>query len=49
MYLLGMTSAPRTRGRKATSYIPVVTTGDIWQMVLDDLMDPVGSSSGQQI
>jgi len=45
MYLLGMTSAPRTRGRKATSYIPVVTTEDIWQMVLDDLMDPVGSSS----
>lgn len=49
MYLLGMTSAPRSPGRKSKIYVPVVTTEDLWQMVLDDLMGPVGGSSRQPI
>ena len=33
MYLLDMTTAPRTRGRKARGYVPVKTHDDLRQMV----------------
>jgi len=40
MYLLEMTSAPRTRGRKARGYVPVKTLDDVRQMVLDSVLNP---------
>ena len=36
MHVLGMTTAPRTRGRKAASYRPVRTIEDVKRMMLDD-------------
>ena len=35
MYVLGMTTAPRTRGRKAAGYRPVRTFEDVKNMALD--------------
>ena len=35
MHVLGMTTAPRTRGRKAAGYRPVRTFEDVKNMVLD--------------
>ena len=35
LYVLGMTTAPRTRGRKAAGYRPVRTFEDVKNMVLD--------------
>ena len=40
MYLLEMTTAPRTRGRKAQGYVPVKTLDDVKQMVLDSVLHP---------
>ena len=40
MYLLEMTTAPRTRGRKARGYVPVKTLDDLRQMVLDSVLHP---------
>lgn len=40
MYLLEMTNAPRTRGRKAKGYVPVETLDDVRQMVLDSVLNP---------
>jgi hypothetical protein len=40
MYLLEMTTAPRTRGRKARGYVPVKTLDDVRQMVLDSVLNP---------
>jgi len=40
MYLLEMTSAPRTRGRKARGYEPVKTLDDVRQMALDSFLHP---------
>ena len=40
MYLLSMTNAPRTRGRKARGYVPVKTLDDVRQMVLDSVLHP---------
>lgn len=40
MYLLEMTTAPRTRGRKAKSYVPVKTLDEVRQMVLDNVLNP---------
>jgi hypothetical protein len=40
MYLLEMTTAPRTRGRKAQGYVPVKTLDDVRQMVLDSVLHP---------
>jgi hypothetical protein len=40
MYVLEMTTAPRTRGRKARGYVPVKTLDDVRQMVLDTLIHP---------
>lgn len=35
MYLLNMTSAPRTRGRKSQFYLPLRSINDIKKMILD--------------
>ena len=40
MYLLEMTTAPRTRGRKAKGYVPVKTLDDVRQLVLDSFLHP---------
>ena len=40
MYLLEMTNATRTRGRKAKGYVPVKTLDDVRQMVLDSVIKP---------
>lgn len=40
MYLLEMTNAPRTRGRKAKGYVPVKTLDDVRLMVLDSFLHP---------
>ena len=40
MYLLEMTAAPRTRGRKAKGYVPVKTLDDVRQMLLDNVLNP---------
>jgi len=34
MYVLGMTTAPRTRGRKSQHYLPVRTVDDIRKMMI---------------
>jgi hypothetical protein len=38
MYVLKMTTAPRTRGRKASGYTPITSIEGVVQMVLDDLL-----------
>jgi hypothetical protein len=40
MYLLEMTNAPRTRGRKANGYVPVKTLDDVRQMLVDSVLHP---------
>lgn len=40
MYLLEMTTAPRTRGRKARGYVSVKTLDDVRKMVLDSVLNP---------
>ena len=40
MYLLGLTTAPRTRGRKSRGYVPVKTLDDVRLMVLDSFLHP---------
>lgn len=40
MYLLEMTTAPRTRGRKSRGYVPVKTLDDVRLMVLDSFLHP---------
>jgi hypothetical protein len=37
MYMLEMTTAPRTRGRKARGYVPVKSLDDVRQMMLDSV------------
>ncbi len=39
-YLIGLMTGPRTRGRKARSYVPVKTLDDVRQMVLDSVLNP---------
>lgn len=36
MHVLGLTDAPRIRGRKAKGYVPVQTFADVVGMVIDD-------------
>jgi hypothetical protein len=36
MYVLEMTSAPRTRGRKPLGYVPLNTIDDVVQFALDN-------------
>ena len=40
MYLLEMTTAPRTRGRKARGYVPVKTHDDVRLMFFDIVLHP---------
>jgi hypothetical protein len=40
MYLLEMTTSPRTRGRKAKGYEPVKTLDDVRQMFFDIVLHP---------
>lgn len=40
MHVLGMTSEPRTRGRKASGYVPIKSVQDVRQMMIDDLLHP---------
>jgi len=47
MYILGMTAAPRTRGRKPTGYTPVQSIHDVHIMILDMVLHPnAGSNEG---
>jgi len=47
MYVLGMTSAPHTRGRKPLGYTPVRTMRDVHEMILDiELHRNNGSNEG---
>jgi len=45
MHLLKMTTAPRTRGRKPSGYMPVRSTHDVIQMVLDMEKHSVGGGA----
>jgi len=36
MHILGMTNAPRTRGRKPSGYTPIRSIQDIKKMILDN-------------
>ena len=48
MHVLGMTTAPRTRGRKPNGYRPVLTVTDVQQLILDIELHRVrGSFEGQ--
>ncbi len=38
MHVLGLTDAPRIRGRKAKGYVPVQTFADVVGMVVDDFL-----------
>jgi hypothetical protein len=38
MHVLGMTSAVRSRGRKALGYVPLKTVADVKRMVIDDFL-----------
>lgn len=38
MHVLGMTTAVRSRGRKAQGYVPVKTMADVKRMMIDDLL-----------
>ncbi|PVE06987.1 HGGxSTG domain-containing protein [Limnohabitans sp. Rim28] len=38
MHVLGMTTAVRSRGRKAQGYVPVKTVADVKRMVIDDFL-----------
>jgi hypothetical protein len=40
MYLLEMTNAPRTRGRKAKGYVQLKTLDGLRRMVLDGFLHP---------
>ena len=48
MHVLGMTTAPRTRGRKPNGYRPVLTVTDVQQLIIDIELHRVrGSFEGQ--
>lgn len=38
MHVLGLTDAPRIRGRKAKDYVPVQTLADVVGVVVDDFL-----------
>ena len=47
MHVLGMTTAPHTRGRKPLGYTPVRTMRDVHEMILDmELHRNTGSNEG---
>jgi hypothetical protein len=41
MHVLGMTNAPRSRGRKARDYVPVETIEDVKSLFIDEALHPV--------
>ncbi len=45
MHLLGMTTAVRSRGRKAQDYVPVRTIADLKCLLIDDLLHHAGRVS----
>ena len=44
MHVLGMTTAPRSRGRKSALYVPVTNVRDVRAMLIDDLLHHVEGS-----
>lgn len=44
MYVLEMTTAPRSRGRKSALYLPVTSVKEVRSMMIDDLLHLVGGS-----
>ncbi len=44
MYVMEMTTAPRSRGRKSAMYVPVTNVKDVMAMLIDDLLHHVGGS-----
>lgn len=40
MHVLGMTSAPRSKGRRASGYVPIRTVQDVRLMMIDDFFAP---------
>lgn len=44
MYVLQMTTAPRSRGRKSALYVPVTSVKEVRAMMIDDLLHHVGGS-----
>lgn len=46
MYVLEMTTAPRSRGRKSALYVPVTNVNDVTAMLIDDLLNHVEGSRG---
>lgn len=47
MHVLGMTSAARTRGRKAGSYVPVTSIDELVEMLFDGELHTVGGPVDQ--
>lgn len=50
MHVLGMTTAVRSRGRKAQGYVPLRTMSDVECLLIDDLLHRTrASADGQEI
>lgn len=45
MYVLGMSSAPRSRGRKPNGYAPLRTIDDVCRVLIDTDLNPVGGTA----
>lgn len=48
IHVLGMTSEPRTRGRKSKLYVPMTNTDDVRRMLLDESMHTDRGSPGRR-
>jgi hypothetical protein len=48
MYVLNMTTMPRTRGRKPLGYVPLKTVEDVVQFMLDNPLHSPGRSGERQ-
>ena len=48
MYVLNMTTMPRTRGRKPLGYVPLKTVEDVVQFMLDNPLHSPGRSGKRQ-
>lgn len=47
MHVLGMTTAPRTRGRKPNLYVPVTSVEGVREMMIDEILHSHRGSSGE--
>ncbi len=47
MHVLGMTTAPRTRGRKSNLYVPVTSVEGVRDMMIDKILHSDRGSSGE--